>query len=265
MNYPEFTNLMEIMEKLRSPKGCAWDAEQTHESLIKYLREESFEVIEAILHKDDKHLCEELGDLILQVVFHAIIAKERSAFSINDILKAINEKLIVRHPHVFDSDHVTITTLEEQWDNIKKSQKKHAVQKTCMEQIPETMEPWLKAERIQLEASKHNFDWGSASGIMDKIQEECLELKHELEINNSEAIQEEIGDLLFSVINLCRFLKFNPSKLVEKSNKKFTERYDKMLEIASKENTNTKFKHLSLDEKEKYWQNAKILLKERKL
>ncbi|OVE74131.1 hypothetical protein BVX93_00450, partial [bacterium B13(2017)] len=136
------------MKHLRSPNGCPWDLEQTHESLIKYLREESFEVIEAIYSKDDNLFCEELGDLILQVVFHAIIAKERGAFGIKDILNSINEKLLNRHPHVFDENHIQEDTLENQWEKIKKSEKK------CYKDIDVNLDPFLDAERIQLMAAK---------------------------------------------------------------------------------------------------------------
>lgn len=260
--YPEFNRLMEIMKTLRSPKGCPWDAEQTHESLIRYLREESFEVIEAIHSKDDAHLCEELGDLILQVVFHAVVAEQRGAFNIKDILNAINKKLEHRHPHVFKEGHKQESSLDDQWEKLKKKEKEgkpHVA--SCFESIPEAMEPWWVAERLQLLAAKEHFDWENPEGILEKMEEEIHELREEFKSESRARQKEEMGDVLFSMINLCRFLKMNPVELIRKSNDKFSSRYQKMKEVALAEKPEVPFKKLSLTEKEAFWQKAKKLLK----
>ena len=260
-NFQGFSGLMEIMTKLRGPGGCAWDKEQTHESLIKYLREESFEVIEAILLKDDDLLCEELGDLILQVVFHSLVAKDRGAFDINNVLEHINKKLLVRHPHVFDENHVQKESLDDQWETIKNREKNKKIKKTRFEEIPPSMDQWLQAERIQLLASKDKFDWDNSDEILDKISEECGELKHAVKEGSPKHIKEELGDILFSAINLCRFFNTNPSELISNANQKFMKRYDLMVDLAKQDNPDTKFKHLPLEKKEMYWKKASELIK----
>ncbi|EKD28824.1 MAG: hypothetical protein ACD_79C00191G0001 [uncultured bacterium] len=255
----EFNRLIDIMERLRQPDGCPWDREQTHMSLIKYLREESFEVIEAILANNPKLLCEELGDLILQVVFHANVAKDNGNFDIEDVLKTINHKLITRHPHVFDEAHIQTQELDEQWESIKKKEKSKCSYKTTPDNI--NFDPWLEAEKIQLKAQDESFDWENVEDVVKKIKEECdefLELKNSSDRNK---LAEETGDILFSTINLCRFIKMDPSGLIKNANKKFLTRYNKMKEIAGIEEPNIKFKKLPLDTKEKYWVKAKEFIK----
>ena len=260
-SYPEFDRLMEIMKTLRSPKGCPWDAEQTHESLIRYLREESFEVIEAIHAREDTHLCEELGDLILQVVFHAVVAEQRKAFTIREVLNAINKKLEHRHPHVFKQGHKLEGALDEQWEKLKKKEKEGKPSAgSCFESIPEAMEPWWVAERLQLLAAKEHFDWEGPEGILEKMEEEIHELREEFKTESRERQKEEMGDILFSMINLCRFLKMNPVELIRRSNDKFSSRYQKMKELALKEKPEIPFKKLPLEEKEAFWQKAKRVL-----
>ena len=255
--YPEFSKLMEIMKTLRSPRGCPWDKEQTHISLLKYLHEEAFEVIEAALKNEDDHLCEELGDLMLQVVFHAVIAEQRQSFTIQDVLNRINQKLEHRHPHVFNQNHIQETPLDEQWDKLKAKEKQKI---TCpFSSIPASINPWHAAERLQLLAAKDHFDWEHPEDILEKIEEECRELREELNTGNREKIKEEAGDLLFSVLNFCRFLKINPEECIRDASGKFQKRYLKTKQLAEASNPERPFKKLSLTEKEAFWQQAKKL------
>lgn len=259
-SYPEFSRLVGIMNILMGPDGCPWDREQTHESLIKYLREESFEVIEAVYSGDDEHLCEELGDLILQVVFHAGIAKARGSFDIRDVLNSISRKLENRHPHVFDKNHVIKSSLDEQWEEIKKDEKalKNAMEvKDCQNISSDSIDPWLAAERMQILAAKEGFDWDSAEGILKKLSEESREFKKELKTGDRKRMAEETGDMLFTMVNLCRYCNMDPLSLIKKAGKKFEKRYAKMLEIVKSDKPGLRFKKMSLKEKEKYWQKAK--------
>lgn len=255
--YPEFDRLLEIMQRLRAPGGCPWDRKQTHRSLIKYLREESFEVIEAILEDDADGLCEELGDLVLQVVFHALIASERGVFGIRDVLNTINRKLENRHPHVFDAAHVQRESLDDQWERIKNAEKKREPATGRFDGLSRKMDPWTAAERIQLIAAGEGFDWEHPKDIVNKIREECGELEAAFDGRERGAVREETADLLFSVLNLSRSLKFDPAGLMEEANRKFIRRYEKMTALARRDKPDCRFKKLSLDEKEALWRRAK--------
>jgi len=259
----QFAKLMSIMRTLRAPDGCPWDSEQTHLSLIKYLREESFEVIEAIYAKDHDHLCEELGDLILQVVFHALVAEDLGNFSIKDVLNSINQKLIVRHPHVFDKDHIQKTSLEDQWDIIKRQNKKTKPESSqChFAEVHSSMDPWQISERIQLMAASDKFDWEHSLDVLDKIEEECQELREAILQKKRFKVKEELSDLLFSVSNLARFESFDMEGLIIAANDKFKNRYNKMKALAQKKFPDTKFKKIIISEKEKLWQTAKEMLR----
>jgi tetrapyrrole methylase family protein / MazG family protein len=257
-NHPEFKNLVEIMEKLR--KECPWDREQTHQSLIPYLREESFEVIEAILSDKDHALCEELGDVLLQVVFHAQLAKDRGSFTVKDVITSISNKLIRRHPHVFDASHVQKETLDDQWENLKKSEKSQPSCPDTFHSIPESMEAFLASERMQLLSAKDHFQWENVDGILDKLKEEMLEFKKAHDAGNRKHQEEELGDMLFVLVNLCFFLTMNPVELIRKTNSKFKQRYNKMVELAKEDHPHTLFRKLSLQNQETYWQKAKQYL-----
>ncbi|MBN2144341.1 MAG: nucleoside triphosphate pyrophosphohydrolase [Candidatus Aureabacteria bacterium] len=254
-NHSEFEQLIKIMEQLR--KKCPWDMEQTHESLIPYLREESFEVIEAVLSGKDHALCDELGDLLLQVVFHAVVAKDRDSFTITDVIKAINHKLIRRHPHVFDPKHVQRETLDDQWQNLKKSEKSSSSCPGHFHSIPENMDSFLASERIQLLSAKDHFQWKSVNGILEKLEEEIKEFRKAHGSGKRKHLQEELGDMLFVLVNLCFFLMMNPSDLIAKANAKFKKRYDKMVALAKQDHPHTPFRKLSLATQEIYWQKAK--------
>ncbi len=217
-----FAELIEIMATLRSPEGCPWDREQTHDSLRQYLLEEAYEALEALDNKDDKHLKEELGDLLLQIIFHAQIAEERSAFNLAEIVDGISQKLIRRHPNVFGD--VQINSAEEQavnWEKIKKTEGK----RSTIDGVPKALSALLRAWRIQQKASTVGFDWAEITPVWHKVEEEMAELKEACEGGLSTKIEEEFGDLLFSMVNLSRFLAVNPEDALRGTIEKFCRRF----------------------------------------
>jgi len=217
-----FEKLVEIMSRLRGPEGCPWDREQTHDSLKPYLLEEAYEVLEAVDRRDFDDLKEELGDMLLQSVFHAQLAREAGLFDIHDVLDTLNEKLIRRHPHVFGE--AVIADSDEQvrhWEKIKKSEGK----KSVLEGVPVTAPSLLRAYRTQQKAAAVGFDWPDAAPVWDKIREELGELEKAVSADKREAVEEELGDLLFAVVNLSRFLRANPEDALRKSVGKFIRRF----------------------------------------
>lgn len=247
-----FQKLIDIMKKLRSCDGCPWDREQTHESLKQYLIEECHEVIETIDKKNFKSLKEELGDLLLQPVFHAQIAAENDEFTIFDVVESINEKLIRRHPHVFGNKK--INTSEEQkvhWEKIKRSEGK----KSAIDGVPKTLPSLLRAHRLQQKAATVGFDWDKTDQVWDKIFEEIDELKNAITTGEKNKIEEEFGDLLFSLVNLSRFLKTNPEENLRRASDKFCERFRKIEEVISNEKKN--IENMSLEELDKIWNSIK--------
>ncbi len=250
----KFQKLVEIMEKLRSEEGCPWDRVQTHDTLKRYLLEETYELIEAIEKKDYRGIKEELGDLLLQVVFHSKIAKDEGYFDINDVIDSISRKMINRHPHVFGN--ASFNTPEEvltQWDERKKEEGK--LQSSILEGIPQALPALLKAYKIQSRVAKVGFDWENLEGVLSKIEEEIEELKVALKLNSKEKIEEEIGDILFSIVNLARFLKIDPETALRKTNQKFEERFKKLEELAIKQGKS--LKDMSLDEMDNLWEKIK--------
>lgn len=223
-----FEELVSIMEKLRSAEGCEWDRKQTHESLKPYLIEECYELIEAIDEKNDDMMKEELGDVLLQVVFHAQIARERGAFTIEDVIRTLNEKLIRRHPHVFgDSPGYSY----KQWEDIK-AQEKGKKKSSRIGEINPLVPALSMARRIQENASQVGFDWKDPEGVYEKIEEELKELK---EAKDPGELEEEFGDLLFSIVNLSRFLNVDPESALRKATRKFVERFKRMEELIEKD------------------------------
>jgi len=232
-NSDRLERLTAIMAELRSAWGCPWDKEQDHESLKKYLIEEAYEVLDAIDSKNMNNLCEELGDLLLQVVFHSRIAEESGQFSLNDVIKGISDKLIRRHPHVFGS--VEVASSREvliNWDEIKKTEKltsqslKKQAERNFFD-IPRGLPALQFAEKTQKKASKVGFDWEDHQGPLSKIYEELTEL--EKEVGKSPRVKEELGDLLFSIVNLSRFLGINAEEALRQGTKKFQQRFNKMM------------------------------------
>jgi tetrapyrrole methylase family protein/MazG family protein len=220
-----FQQLVQIMEKLRSSGGCPWDQQQTHESLKPYLLEEAYEVLDALDKNVDEGLKEELGDLMLQIVFHAQIAAEEKRFTITEVLNTINDKLVRRHPHVFGQTE--IKTAEEQrihWEKLKKKEGK----KSVLDGVPKISPALLKAYRIQQKASTVGFDWGEIEPVWEKVNEEIEELKEVIGTKEKEKITEEFGDLLFALVNLSRFIKVNPEDALRQAVEKFMNRFQKI-------------------------------------
>lgn len=248
------TKLLEVMAKLRSPEGCPWDQEQTHESLKPYLVEESYEVLEAIEAKDMYNLAEELGDLLLQVVFHVQVAQESGEFEFHDVLRGIIHKLIRRHPHVFGDVQVTSSSeVVKNWDQIKKEEKGHEEQKKGFFDFPRGLPALMLATKTQKKVAKVGFDWPDLQGPLAKVYEELKELEEA--VSEGKGIQEELGDTLFACVNLSRFLKLDAEESLRAAVRKFQARYMRMLELVSLDGK--KLEDMSLETMDEYWEMAK--------
>lgn len=240
----KFDKLIEIVKKLRSPNGCDWDKEQTHESLVPYLLEETHEVIEAIENKDYDALKEELGDLILHVIFQADLASDKNKFSVADLLDGINKKLINRHPHIF-SNNSDDSYKKGSWEATKKKEKNRD---SVLDGVPKSLPALLLSRRIQEKAAGVGFDWDNNSQVMGKVDEEVLELKESMVENKG--IDEELGDVLFSLVNLSRHLDIDPELSLKRSTEKFIKRF-KAIE------NEVDIEKLSLEELDQIWNNNK--------
>lgn len=224
----QLTRLRTIMHRLRAPGGCPWDAVQTHESIIPNLIEEAFETVDTIRRSDHEHLKEELGDLLLQVVFHAEMAEEAGRFNLDDVARGISEKLIRRHPHVFgESDAADSEAVLRQWEEIKRGEKGDG-DKSYLHGVGKGLPGLLRAVKLQKKAAKVGFDWPSESGVLAKIREEVSELQADVEHQDMDAAAEELGDLMFSVVNLARFRDIDPELLMAAANDKFERRFGEM-------------------------------------
>ena len=251
----EIQKLLEVMDMLRGENGCNWDKQQTHESLSPYALEEAYEVVDAIESGDRKHLKEELGDLLFQVIFHSKIAAENGEFSFSDVVEGIVEKLVRRHPHVFGTaQDLTPDEVLKNWELIKAKEKRSTVRDSLLDGIPISMPAVIRSEKLQSKASSVGFDWENARGVLDKIREECDELEREIGESNvsQERILEEWGDLIFSLVNLARFLKINPEQGIRSTNRKFEKRFREMEKLSPKQ-----MKDLTSDEWEDLWQKSK--------
>ncbi len=225
MAQKEFDRLVSIMERLRQPDGCPWDRKQTHQSLRQYLLEETYEVLEALDEEDFPALKEELGDLLLQIVFHAQLAKEEGKFSIEDVVNAISDKLVRRHPNVFGD--VVINTAEEQsknWELLKKKEGRTS----AIEGVPKELSALLRAWRIQQKAAQVGFDWDNTADVWAKVEEELAELREAVGSGSRDKIEDEFGDVLFALVNLSRFLKINPEDALRRTVNKFIRRFQQV-------------------------------------
>lgn len=247
-----FQRLVDIMAKLRGPGGCPWDRQQTHASLKPYLLEEAYEVLESIDDHDEMALKEELGDLMLQSVFHAQIAAEHGRFTISDVLDAINEKLIRRHPHVFGD--IEIHTAEEQkilWEGIKRKEGK----KSALDGVPAHAPSLLRAYRVQQKAASAGFDWEKPDQVWEKVNEEMDELQEAIGDRDHDAITEEFGDLLFTLVNLSRFIRVHPEDALRMAVDKFMVRF-RRVESHFKQN-HKDLKSATLQEMDAVWNAIK--------
>ncbi len=255
-NSYDMQDLIDIMRILREPGGCPWDAEQTHESIKKNLIEETYEVIEAINKNDNELLCEELGDLLMQVVFHAQMEKEDGAFEFNDVTDGICKKLIERHPHVFGQ--VSISGVDDvltNWDAIKRKTKGQKTTTQSMNSVPRELPALMRATKLQKKAADVGFDWSDASGALDKLEEEIAELRQAIANENSVNMAEELGDVLFSAVNVSRFIKTDAEEALTAASDKFLARFTKVEALAQERNIDMKTS--SLEELDLLWDEAK--------
>ncbi len=249
-------DLVEVIKILRSPGGCPWDKEQTHQSIRQDLIEETYELIEAIDNNDKELLKEELGDVLLQVVFHSVIEDEQKSFNLDDVADGVCKKMIIRHPHVFAD--VTADTTEQvlqNWDKIKMKTKSQNSQSEVLNGISRSLPSLMRSQKIQQKAAKVGFDWDNVDGAIDKLTEEVDELKEAIANGNSKHIEEELGDVLFSAVNVSRFVKTDAEKALYNACEKFISRFSKMEELANEENI--KIEETSLEALDKLWEKAK--------
>ena len=251
-----FDELIKIMSRLRGDDGCPWDRQQTHDTLKPYLIEESYEVLEAIDLKDPKHLTEELGDLLLQVVFHARIAEEKGEFSIENVLKGLIEKLTKRHPHVFGGEEApTAEKVLHNWEKNKMKEKEGARQ-SYLDGVPPSLPSLMRAQNVQKKAARIGFDWEKKEEVMAKVEEEWEEFKNALHKKDQNEIEEEVGDLFFSLVNLSRALKLDAEQLLSRSTEKFIFRF-KTMEREAKKN-GLLLENLTPEAMNQLWERAKI-------
>ena len=255
-----FDDLLRIMEILRAPGGCPWDREQTHASIKQSFIEETYEVIEAI-NKDDKVLlCEELGDVLLQVVFHAQMEKEAGVFDMSNVCDGICKKLIERHPHVFGEVQVASSAeVLDNWDTIKRKSKQQATQGEAMQKIPLELPALMRAQKLQSKAKKAGFDWDDVSGAYDALQKEITELRQAQAEGDGAKMQDELGDVLFSAVNIARFLDVDAEQALMGANDKFMTRYLLVEKLAQSRGIN--MKETPIEELDKLWDEAKAQLR----
>jgi len=247
-----FERLLNIMEDLRA--GCPWDKEQTLESLRYLTIEEVYELSDAILDRDMQEIKNELGDLMLHMVFYAKIGSETNDFDMADVLNSISEKLIYRHPHIYgDVDANDAETVKENWEKLKLKEGRESV----LDGVPQSLPAVVKAYRIQEKVKGVGFDWERPEQVWEKVQEELQEFHEEVENNNKEKMEAEFGDLLFSLINYARFIDINPEDALERTNKKFIKRFKYLESESKKEGKN--IADMSLAEMDVYWNKAKTL------
>ena len=256
----ELKQLIDIMATLRSENGCNWDKKQTYDSLKEYIIEEAYEVVDAVESRNFEHMKEELGDLLFNIVFYAQIASEDKKFNINDVAKDISEKLIRRHPHVFNVPaNLTPDEVLANWNKIKQQEKiNNPKPESVLDGIPKSLPSILRAEKLQKLAAKVGFDWANIEDVKKKLHEEIDELYKEIQTEKQDMnkIEDELGDVLFSVINLSRFLKVSPEVALNRANLKFTSRFQFIEKEAKLENKN--LENMTLEEMDELWDKAKL-------
>lgn len=253
-----YEDLLLIMEKLRGPGGCPWDREQDHHSIRKNLLEEAYEAAEAIDREDDKALCEELGDVLLQVVFHAQMEKEHGGFTMDQVADGICKKLIYRHPHIFAD--VTVENSAQvlsNWDKLKRREKGQKTTTDAMSSVAASLPALMRAQKVQAKAAKVGFDWDNVGGALDKVREELDETRQAL--NGQGEVDEEIGDLLFAAVNVARFAGVDAEEALEGCTRKFIRRFQYVEQEAGK--MGKKLEEMSLAEMDELWNRKKTLEK----
>jgi tetrapyrrole methylase family protein/MazG family protein len=259
-----FDELMAVMTRLRAPGGCPWDREQTYESLAPYLLEETYETFDAIQDAVDgntDNLREELGDLLLQIIFHSVIGAERGDFTVEDVIKEVTQKLILRHPHVFGEKQLeTADDVLQNWDQLKADQRKASgkeekVRESILDDISLNFPALLEGQKLTRKAAKAGFDWENTAQVREKIDEEFAELEKAVEENSPEHIQEEVGDLLFAVLNLSRKLDVDAETALKQTNRKFRKRFGYIEKKLQGEGKSLENSHL--EEMDRLWNESK--------
>lgn len=252
----EFRKLLEIMDRLRGKDGCPWDLQQDHHSLMPYLIEETYEVIEAIDEGVPERIAEELGDLTLQIVFHARLGKEEGTFDAGDVMDSINRKMIRRHPHIFgDVKADTPEDVLKNWEEIKLKEKGVRPRKSLLDGIPRSLPALLHSRRLQERAAEVGFDWEDVDGVIDKFEEEAEEMRDAIKSGDRDKMTDELGDLLFALVNVGRWLGINPEEALRRTGAKFTRRFQQ-IEKAARQN-GKKLSDMGLYEMEEIWQASK--------
>ena len=253
----KFDELVDLIATLRSENGCPWDREQTHESLKRNLIEECYEVLEAIENKDTKGIVEELGDVLLQIMLHAQILSETEAVSIDDVIQGLSDKMIRRHPHVFGNESAdSAEEVKQNWEVLKANEKRGQKPTDNIFNIPSDLPSLHYAQILQDRAVKQGFDWDDVSGVLDKIQEEAREVT---EAESYEEKEDEIGDLIFTLVNLSRRLDVHADSALRSANIKFKLRFELMVKLATEDGL--EFQDLPLEVQDKYWDKAKVILR----
>lgn len=251
MEYKNLEELIAVIAKLRAPDGCPWDREQTHVSLRPNMIEEAYEAVDAIDDNDMKHLREELGDVLLQVLLHSQIASEEGVFNIEDVAKELKDKLIHRHPHVFGNANLsTPDEVKDAWDRLKAEEKTH--RKSAMDGISRSQAALISAQKISKKAVKTGFEWPNEESLYECIYSEFEEFKQAKKENDKSHMEEEFGDILFATVNLARWNKIDAEQALLKANKKFEKRFRKMEELATKP-----LNDYSFEEFDNLWKEAK--------
>jgi len=261
-----FEKLVALQARLRARNGCPWDREQTHTTLRTYLVEETYEVLDALQSGDDAKFANEMGDLLLQIVFHSQIAAEEGRFTVADVIREVHEKMVRRHPHVFGEKRAKdAAEVLRNWEQIKAQERRAetengrpratGAEKSLLDGVPRTLPATLEGLQLTKKAARVGFDWEDAAGIFEKMREECAELRHALDTKENAKVEEEIGDLLFAAVNLARFLKVDPEIALKNANAKFSRRFREMERLARA--SGRAFEKVPRMEMESLWEAAK--------
>jgi tetrapyrrole methylase family protein / MazG family protein len=263
-----FEKLVALQARLRAPNGCPWDREQTHATLRTYLIEEAYEVLDALESGDDEKFAEEMGDLLLQIVFHSQIATEGGRFTVSDVIREVHEKMVRRHPHVFGNARANnAAEVLKHWHQIKAQERRakspdgvttenEKASESALDGVPRTLPGTLEGLQLTKKAARAGFDWDDTAGIFDKMREEIAELQAAIDANRPAKVEEELGDLLFAAVNLARFLQVDPEIALKNANAKFVRRFHQMEGLA--QSTGRKFEDVPRAEKESLWDSAKL-------